>query len=168
MNEGLMFNLVLIVIVLILSGAVLYRRHKDKHPSSCDPQLQAVHEYLNESITLLLAKMERKIEDHFEDEYVGDDHLLQDQLNIQRDLTVDFGAFCVKVSGYPGYPRHVKEIRGIGIDLSEHWELVLATGPTSTRSFAIPHANIAHLIDNLVIINDNNKVLIDMIKSSEQ
>lgn len=168
MNEGMVFSLVLVVIVLILSAAIWYREHKTRNPNHRDPQLQAVHDYLNESITTLLAQMERKIEDHFEDEYDEGDYLLQEQLRRQRDMVTDFSAFCVHVSGYPGWGRYVKTIEGMGIDLAEHWDLKLATSPTAVSTFSIPLCNVAHLIDKLTIINDNNQMLIDMIKSSEQ
>lgn len=168
MNEGMVFNLALVVIVLILSAAIWYRERKTKNPNHCDPQLQAVHDYLNESITTLLAQMERKIEDHFEDEYDEGYALLRNELARQLDMVTDFNAFCVNVSGYPGWSRYVKDIEGVGIDLGEYWDLKLATSPTAVSTFSIPLCNIAHLIDKLTIINDNNQMLIDMIKSTEQ
>lgn len=168
MDNGTLFSLVLAVIVLILSASIGYREYKAKHPDRCDPQLQAIHDYLNESITVLLAQMERKIEDHFEDEYDEGYTLLVKELARQMDMITDFNAFCVNVSGYPGWGRYVKDIEGVGVDLAEHWDLKLATSPTAVSTFSIPLCNIAHLIDKLTIINDNNQYLINFIKSSEQ
>lgn len=164
------FNLI-VTLVLLGTCVYLFAKHiEPQRPSGkCDPQLQLIHRFFNESLFSLLSRMERKIEDHFETEYGENQYLLQEQFARYAKLVMDYGVYCAKVSAYPGdvylpviiTPSESEYTR-------EPWEIGLSEMAEPKTVFKIPHDNIAYLIDRLTDMNDYNEKLILMIKTTQQ
>lgn len=168
-TTSLLFNLALVSFLLGTCGYLLHlRRQETLDESGCDIQLKAIHDYLNESMINLFEAGSKKLDGQFESERDDSYRLLVEQLTENFKLATNFNTYCTTVSAYPGWSYYVSAIRGVGVDLGEQWEVDVQIGRDVRRTFYVPIGNIAYLIDRFAVVNENNRMLIEMIKNTEQ
>lgn len=134
----------------------------------CDPQLQTVVNFFNESLHELLLSVTRKIEDHFENEYGDGDDLFIDEYKRHLKIVTDFSGWVCQVSAPPGWPHHVTGFwPAKEDDFYSNRIVTVATGPSTHKEYVIPFVNLAYLVDRLTDMNAYNEKLVTMIKRSE-
>jgi len=171
MDTNFAFNMGLMAVAIVLGLTYLFWlrvRNQVHGDQECDPQLMVIHRFLNESIIELLEKCTGKLADHFETEYDDNYTYLREQLSRQVRLATDYNAWCGSVSCHPGWCVFVSQIKDNegSDDLYTPWVLTLKTGVNEQRDFTIPFNNVAYLIDSLTLLNDQNELLVRIVKES--